>query len=294
MMILHRFTHQISKRGWRGSRILWSFADFFVERPVEGSKVILPNGMPLIYSNKDWTAKTIFEGTYERELLSILEEFICDQIYVDIGANLGVTLWSAMTKCIETSNWIAFEPSNRCRENLELVGTELGVQGYHIPIAISDKAGRAVMNNWSNPLHSGIGTLRDLNAPQEDSIEVKVSTLDEEVAKLFPEREISLLKIDTEGLEGKVVRGAKKLFKSGRVKTIILEVSPMFETLDYLDELASLLPSNYQWYEIASVGLIRRKARLVGINGQDCKARTNQFNLLVTADAKPFKRFIVG
>jgi len=288
MIRSHRFAYLYSKNGYVGSHILWKIIDAFTKRPTDKTAVILPDGMPLTYEHNDWTCRTIYEGTYERELLSVLRNYKCEMLFVDAGANLGATLWNAMYNSPASSNWLAFEPSNRCWDQLKNVGEKIPSKGILMPIALSNKNGTSFLSGSNNPNHSGVGTLRSEESDSDDNLPIAVSTLDEVMSKNSPNSTISLIKIDTEGHESEVLGGALGLIRQGKVSNLIVEVSPMFGSLSYLEELESNLPTGYKWYEIREAGFFKKIPKLVETDFLDCKTKKYQFNLLVASQPEKF------
>ena len=94
---LHKIAFIYSWYGLRGSQVVWKFAFFFV-KPRDGKLIHLPNGFPLLINSRDWIAKTVYEGTYERTLLRFLNTLKIDNVVVDIGANIGTTTWHAIIR----------------------------------------------------------------------------------------------------------------------------------------------------------------------------------------------------
>ena len=272
--------------------MLWNLLDYFSKRPINGVKVVLPNGMPLFYNHEDWTSRTIYEGTYERELLTLLKHFQCETLYVDAGANLGVTLWHAMYNSSITSRWIAFEPSARCHKQLNNLCNALKPEGSLMRIGLSNKSGESSLFGSNNPNHSGVGTLRIEPSSLGDSVPINVTRLDEVISANNPSSKISMLKIDTEGHEGEVLSGAKDLVLGGKISNFIIEVSPMFGSTDYLAELDADLPSKYKWFEIRESGYFRKKPKLIETEPEICRKNKLQFNLLITSEREKFSQFI--
>ena len=114
--------------------------------------------------------------------------------------------------------------------------------------AIVSKNEFSRLNGAANPRHSGLGTLREISNEVGDSVSVEVTTLDCELSDTSVI--IDLLKVDTEGYESEVVKGAQKLLREARINDLILEVSPEFGSLDYLSLLKQILPIGYEWFRI--------------------------------------------
>jgi len=106
----------------------------------------------------------------------------------------------------------------------------LGYRCWANPVALGDRGGTAKMS-VGNELNPGFNTL--INEFSRDGlrkgfIQVPVRPLDEYLEEMNISR-VDLLKVDVEGAEGLVVRGARRILESHRVRSIIMEVSPRAE-----------------------------------------------------------------
>lgn len=162
---------------------------------------------------------------------------------VDVGAAIGVATRQILNSSPD-SRVIAFEPFPA---NLELFRKELGEDPRItlVPKAVAEKKGigklyvRAVAARtdgaWAERQgkYSGIGKL--VNADHEhaaSSIDVEICTLDDEVSE-----PVRLLKIDVQGGELNVLRGAERLLSNGRIDLIFMEFgggAPYRDLLPYL------------------------------------------------------------
>ena len=145
-----------------------------------------------------------------------------NQIVIDVGAAIGATvrLFSQKAKAV-----YAFEPQSTNFKHLETV-IKLEEIGNVIPInsAVSDKVGTATFyNRESHGIHS-LGMHNKGSAGTRS--EVEVTTLDNFCQKNLPSEEIALLKIDVEGFEYDVLKGAVDLLSRKKIKAVIFEYSP--------------------------------------------------------------------
>ncbi len=145
-----------------------------------------------------------------------------NQIVIDVGAAIGATvrLFSKKAKTI-----YAFEPQSNNFKYLKTV-IKLEKLGNVIPInlALSDKVGTATFyNRESHGIHS-LG--KHNKGSYSIRSEVKVTTLDDFCQKNLPSEEIALLKIDVEGFEYDVLKGAVDLLTKKKIKAVIFEYSP--------------------------------------------------------------------
>jgi FkbM family methyltransferase len=93
--------------------------------------------------------------------------------------------------------------------------------------------------------HEAEGKTQQWNSSKEDvrSVKTRVLTIDrladQEGWIVSSRAPIYLMKVDVEGLEPKVFAGAKRLIRSGKVRNILMEISPPFdqEKTDLLEHL---------------------------------------------------------
>jgi len=148
---------------------------------------------------------------------------------VDVGANIGyMSLLMAAFAGPGAKVW-AFEPHpgihERLRENVQL--NRYGGRIVPSPIAISDSpGGRPLYLPAGFQSNHGLGSLERAG---ETHIDVVTDTLD----NLFAGTGIDVLKIDVEGHELSVLRGAERLLSSGRIGVIVFEAhGQLFDSVE--------------------------------------------------------------
>jgi FkbM family methyltransferase len=130
---------------------------------------------------------------------------------IDIGCHKGEIL-NLMLKYSPEGNHYAFEPIPYLFEELK---NKYNKKDNIFPYALSDKSGETTFQYVKNaPAYSGIKRRRyDISNPEIEEIKVELKTLDE----IIPSNEkIHLIKIDVEGGEFGVLKGAKNLLKSNK------------------------------------------------------------------------------
>ncbi len=276
----HRVAFAIASSGWRGSQFLWKIATR-LQKVNEGEIVRLPNDFPLRIDSKDWISKTIYEGTYERALLNFLDSLALKECCVDVGANIGVTLWHSLKNSECSATFMAFEPSPQCFEALESTCADLSNSGKIYDFAIGSADESRSIYGLGNQLHSGAASLISHSGVRGEKGEVQVRKLDSVIQECLGNRLISLLKVDTEGYEAQVVIGATDSISRGKIEIIILEVSPNFGSVEYLTYLSQLLNEKYSWFALNERGSIKRSPCLDEITLNQALAFNQQWNLVL-------------
>jgi FkbM family methyltransferase len=134
---------------------------------------------------------------------------------VDVGANVGI--YSAIA--LQRRRWVAaFEP---VPEEAARLHRMIGTRGIVHQVALSDRCGKAILH-VPYAEHAGAVTTRssleanvDTDLPHRD-IEVEVATLDS-----FGLSEIAFIKIDVEGHELSVLRGAVETINRSRPNLLV-------------------------------------------------------------------------
>lgn len=153
---------------------------------------------------------------YDRLTRAILKKFLKNNHNcIDVGCHKGEILDLMLTYSPQGKHY-AFEPIPYLFENLKV---KYAHKATLYPYALSDKSGSTTFNLVKNaPAYSGIQKRKyAVKNPEIEEINVELKTLDE----LIPtDEKIHFIKIDVEGGEFGVLKGAKSLLK--RNKPIIL------------------------------------------------------------------------
>lgn len=143
-------------------------------------------------------------------------------VAVDVGANLGYAT-CLMARLVGTGGRVwSFEPNPALHARLT---GNISANG-HMPrvtlsfAAASDHSGTAslIIPEW-NAQNEGLSHLADVGDAGTEGVEVALVTLDD----VIDAPSIDLLKIDVEGHELSVLRGADRLLSQGRVRDILFE-----------------------------------------------------------------------
>lgn len=193
---------------------------------------------------------SLINNTYEALELELLEILLHPGMtFVDVGANIGIHTSIAARSVAPNGTVYSFEPvpenfeilvRNLARNQLNNVITE--------QIAIGDRNGYSTIYLADN----SIGThslLRNQNSYRLDQeLSVPITTLDSYFNNRMPD-EVNVLKIDVEGYEPNVLKGAIKLL--GRTNQLLIEYSrASVKSICGIDAFIELLAGFKYLYEI--------------------------------------------
>jgi len=193
-------------------------------------------------------------GTYEAGTLSIMEKCLRKgDIFIDVGANIG--LMSIFASQIVGSNGkiYSFEPEPETfailKKNIEINKIE---NIYIYNFALGDKKSKAFI--YTNP-YAGRGSaslIKPVDQKDSKKYEVSIETLDDFIST-HDIKKVRMLKIDVEGWELNVLKGADRLLKSSQAPIISIEYSKFTQAkggklLDLYYYILSI--NNYHIYKL--------------------------------------------
>jgi FkbM family methyltransferase len=163
-----------------------------------------------------------FREMYEPEVLYLDRLLSPGMTFVDVGACYGIYTLVAAKLVGAKGRVIAFEPATRSyavlQENIKLNGLA-NVRPYRV--ALSDRIGVSSLYHHPDPGSNSLGVRQGiLGAPEE----VETNTLDSVFGSGPPER-VDVMKLDVEGAEALVFRGARVILTTAH-PAIIFEVNP--------------------------------------------------------------------
>lgn len=170
-------------------------------------------------------------GFWEKELGSILKKYLRKgSVFLDIGGNIGYhTLFAAA--CLEGSGKVySFEPiprlARQLKESVDINGFS-NVEVCNFGLAEHDENNIAIYLRDENIGGSSLFRYQDIELVKVRGTEkINVKKLD----SFLPETvDVNLIKIDVEGYEYEVLKGAAKLLER-KHPVIIMEFSPIFYT----------------------------------------------------------------
>jgi len=170
-------------------------------------------------------------------------------VIFDVGANVGQTSLRLATAFPAPAGIFTFEPASATFAQL---ATALAPHPHVHPcqMALGDKPGRLRLHHGLNSQLSRLVPIDTIATGTYE--EVEVSTLDQVVARFALDR-IDVLKTDTEGHDGAVLRGASGLLQRGAIRAVVSEAT--FDTANELhtrfDEIrAQLEPHGFCLHNI--------------------------------------------
>lgn len=164
-----------------------------------------------------------YYGTYEKGTLYIMDKILQKgDVFVDVGANIGLMSIFASQKIGQQGKVIAFEPNPKTKKILENNITLnkiniITVEGF----ALSDKNQKSrIYDRWD--INRGGASLIKPNKPT-NSYKIKEIKFSDYFAI---KKQIKLVKIDVEGFELNVLKGARQyILDSKNPPSIIVECS---------------------------------------------------------------------
>jgi FkbM family methyltransferase len=170
----------------------------------------------------DYIQRSIFLGTFEpRESAQIRNYLKPGMTFVDVGANVGYYTLLAASLVGGRGRVLALEPSPYAFDRLvETIKRNNLSQVSATQLGLGDVTGQAQLfsplpgNHSPSMVSNGVG--RPINVP--------VRRLDDWIREHEIDR-IDLMKIDVEGFEPNVIKGAAKYIQQGRVRAILCELN---------------------------------------------------------------------
>jgi FkbM family methyltransferase len=212
---------------WLQDKLYWRLFDKTAsERPwlFENAQLRFAPSVKLKLQPTDTSHKRIAVlGFVELELTKQISALAQDGgVMLDIGANYGyfTCLWAAARS---SNQVVAFEAAPKNFDALQhnVERNRLGAQVSLVQKAVGKESGKMSFSLGQSDQTSWGGLSLE---QKKDSVEVNVITLDD----FFAEKQappIQVLKIDTEGADTWVLRGAERLLRSGKIRHIFFEVN---------------------------------------------------------------------
>lgn len=160
----------------------------------------------------------LYYGLMEFEDMSFVMHLLhSEDVFVDVGSNLGS--YSLISAGVCGATTYSLEPSkktyDRLVENINL-NNLTNVNCFNI--GAGDKAGTVLFTTSKGPENH---IVEGPNSEVKNTVSIKIEKLD----KVLTEVEPTFMKIDTEGVELSVLRGATKILKSDKMIGLLVEIN---------------------------------------------------------------------
>lgn len=163
-----------------------------------------------------------------------------NQIFIDIGANVGYYSLKFSSIIGKDGKIIAIEPDP---DTFDILNKNYQLNNFQniesLNLAISEKDG--FLNLFRNEKHSGTSSLFS-NSNNDDSIKIPTKTLDNLLENRF--NKIDLIKIDTEGSELSILKGATNILKITNKILIELHEKILIKNNQDPQEIIQILKNN--------------------------------------------------
>jgi FkbM family methyltransferase len=160
------------------------------------------------------------------ESMFLIHNLKKNDVFVDVGANLGH--FSILASGISKAKVIAIEPIestvNKLKKNLALNGLLDNVTVFNYGVGDKEEILDFTTNNNSMNAVSTVQT--------EKTIKIQVKTLNELLKNINP----TFIKIDVEGYEYNVIKGANKVLGNPTLKYLLIEFNNSGNKFNFKDE----------------------------------------------------------
>jgi FkbM family methyltransferase len=223
----------------------------------------LPCGLRIWVDLQDNDGRAIFCGGNDPKLRRIFEALLREGDWVvDVGANHGEYALLAAHRVGDTGQVFAFEPQPVLARRLERSVAENGLRNLTVlEQAVGNRSGQGRLRCFAG--WSGGTQVVPEDAPTGRQ-ETTLTTLDDCTDRLGARR-LRLLKIDVEGMEGPVLRGATRLLAEHPPEVILFESNRC--TTPFFDREAPRVLADIGRYVIFEVcrSILRLRLRPVGL-----------------------------
>lgn len=212
------------------------------------SNVTLKNEDGIFFCSNNIFSVVCGSSFYEPKVRKIISKNIKEGVFIDVGANIGKYAIMVGRRLKNKGKVIAIEPMP---ENFEILKKNIKLNNLRnvIPVkcALGNEEGEGFL--YLETKGKGAHSLLS-NSPYvtQNKIKVKIRKLDNVLKELKIEK-VDLIKIDVEGFEAEVLKGARKTLKKYHPKII-------FEAWNenYLKRVKEILkPFNYKIKKIDDV-----------------------------------------
>lgn len=249
-----------------GRFILWQVGSRLVPGDViyhwiEDAKFIVSPGEHGLTMN-------IYCGLHEFEdmayVLHVLEQ---DDVFIDVGANVGS--YTILACGVKGASVVCFEPVpttySKLLDNIRLNDTQDHVKAYNIGIADQE-----VELYFTTDQGAANYLLTAYDKSTDNKVRVKVLPLDIILQNIMP----TLMKVDVEGFETLVIKGASGKLQEPSLHSVILEMSGNGEKRGFNEDKLVERMQSFGFFPYAYDPFLRR---LIPLDGKNYKANNTLF-----------------
>lgn len=219
----YRIGLALIRRRWRGSSLLF---DRLI-RPGLARQVVRYPLTPTLHIDTPLFTDNLWDPSlllaYEQQFVACMQALLAELPrpvrFVDCGASFGLFSLRMAQSASPPDEWTAFEPNPEMFALLASNLAQLGSRARCLPRAVSDWQGRGMLRSPEHdPSPDAMFLAPDPAGP------IEVDTLDATVADVS--RGALVLKIDVEGQELAVMRGARRLLERAPQVVVAFEAHP--------------------------------------------------------------------
>lgn len=188
-------------------------------------------------------------GAYEAGTLQIIEECLEEgDIFIDVGANIGLMSLLGATRVGRRGSVYAFEPAP---DIFNLLQTNISINHlsnvYASNFGLGSSKGRGSIYKYHD--NRGMTSFVKRNTSTQGSVDVPISTLDN-FLKEYDVSDVKMIKIDVEGWELEVLKGSLELLSNNNAPIIVIEYNTSFPSHQEIYELITSI-NDYQVFILA-------------------------------------------
>jgi FkbM family methyltransferase len=206
--------------------LIWKFQTIINNKPViypyiQNSKLIVSTEMTSSVEN-------MLTGLFEFEDMSFLLHYLDkEDVFADIGANIGI--YTILASKVTGATSLAFEPSSKTFVNLinnitinsiqdKVFAYKLGLGSSNSEVSFSKE-------------HDTMNYIVSEPTTSESVEKITIKKLDDVVTK-----NVNFIKMDVEGFETEVLKGAERILRSTDLNVIIIELNGFGKRYGFKDE----------------------------------------------------------
>lgn len=235
--ILYRFVDAIVHMNLTGSAKLGKYLSrILMPKPQKELIIHTLHGFKLKINpakDKNLERKIYYSGTYEEGTLMLMREILSPgDIFVDVGANIGLMSILAAIRVGKNGKVISFEANPETKKLLDeniALNQLRNVKVFGVALGSTEGSGK-IYSRWSKGRGSASLLIQDDNGDKSDSHDILIKRFDN-VSEVQNDH-IRLIKIDVEGYELEVVKGLGKFLTSAEAPILIMECSEVRKNLN--------------------------------------------------------------